>query len=117
LTENSYQYVPIYESERSAKNMWQDYRVFPDRVELRCWILLRTIVIPAADIVDVEVRSRAVFNLKHWYALKIDWAGIFSHVEIRRKSGLFKHIIFTPDNPAYFVAACKSIMKSPCASI
>jgi hypothetical protein len=91
--------------------MWQDYRVFPDRVELRCWMGLRTIVIPAQDILDVEVRSRAIFSLKHWYALKIDWADLFSHVEIHRKSGLLKHIKFTPDNPADFVAACKSIMK------
>jgi hypothetical protein len=92
--------------------MWQDYRVFPDRVELRSWILLRTLVIPAEDIVDVEVESPGPFNSKHWYAVKIDWADFFSHVEIHRKSGLFKHIIFTPDNPAHFVAACKSIMKS-----
>jgi hypothetical protein len=91
--------------------MWQDYRIFPDRVELRCWVLLRTLVIQAEDIVDVAVESSALFNFKHWYAFKIDWADLFSHVEIHRKSGLLKYIKFTPDNPAYFVAACKSIMK------
>ena len=73
---------------------------------------MRTLVIPAEDIVDVEVESRAAFNSRHWYAFKIDWADLFSHVEIHRKSGLLKHIKFTPDNPAHFVAACKSIMKS-----
>ena len=72
---------------------------------------LRTLVILAQDILDVEVRSRVIFSLKHWYALKIDWADLFSHVEIHRKSGLFGYIKFTPDNPADFVAACKSIMK------
>jgi hypothetical protein len=91
--------------------MWQDYSVFPDRVELRCWMGLRTLVILAQDILDVEVLSRAIFSLKHWYALKIDWADLFSHVAIHRKSGLFRYIKFTPDNPADFVAACKSIMK------
>ena len=108
---NSPHPFPIYVSQRSAKNMWQDYRVFPDRVELRSWILLRTLVIPAEDIVDVEVESPGPFNSKHWYAVKIDWADFFSHVEIHRKSGLLKHIKFTPDNPAHFVATCKSIMK------
>jgi hypothetical protein len=92
--------------------MWQDYQVFPDRVELRCWILLRKLVIPAEDIVDVEVESWALRSPRHWYALKIDWTDFFSHVEIHRKSGLLKYIKFTPDNPAHFVAACKSIMKS-----
>jgi hypothetical protein len=92
--------------------MWQDYQVFPDRVELRCWILLRKLVIPAKDIVDIEVERPAALGLKHWYAFKIDWADLFSHVVIHRRSGLLKHIKFTPDNPAHFAAACKSIMKS-----
>lgn len=109
---------PIYVSEKSVKSLWQDYRVFPDRVELRCWMLLRKFVIPAEDLLDVEVRppfsirdiSREKVRLKmHWWALKLDWSDFCEHVEIHRKSGVFKYIRFTPDNPARFVSACKSI--------
>jgi hypothetical protein len=108
---------PIYVSERSARNLWQDYRVFPDRVELQCWMLLRTFVIPAEDILDVEVRpplsirdiSPEKVRLKrHWWALKLDWSDFCEHVEIHRKSGVLKYIRFTPDDPESFVAACTS---------
>ncbi len=106
----------IYVSEKSAKNMWQDYRVFPDRIELRCWMLLRRFVIPAEDILNVEVRPpisvRDILAGKvkvPWRALKVDWSDFCEHVEIHRKSGTFKHIRFTPDDPTKFVAACKSM--------
>lgn len=114
---SSFQNLPIYVSEKSAKNFWQDYRVFVDRVELRCWITLSKFVIPAEDILDVNVRQRFSFgdlfggkiSIRCW-VLKLDWSDLCEHVEIHRKSGLFKYLRFTPDNPASFVAACKSIM-------
>ncbi len=109
---NSPNPFPIYVSQRSAKNMWQDYSVFPDRIELRCWMLFRTLVIPAEEILGVEVRKPGLFWAVRWVALKLDWADLFEHVEIHRKSGLFRYIKLTPDNPADFVAACRSIMKS-----
>ncbi len=109
---------PIYVSEKSPKNLWQDYRVFPDRIELRCWILLRRFVIPAEDILDVEVRPRlsvgdiATENFRqkrYWWALKLDWSDFCEHVEVHKKSGLFKYLRFTPHDPMKFVSACKSI--------
>lgn len=108
--------LPIYVSEKSAKNLWQDYRVFSDRVELRCWALFSRFVIPADEILGVEVRPPFrigdIFEGKlklTWWVLKLDWADLFEHVAIHRKSGLFKRLRFTPDNPAFFVAACNSI--------
>ena len=59
---SSFHDSPIYVSEKSAKNFWQDYRVFPDRVELRCWMLFSRFVIPAEDILDVKVRPRFSFR-------------------------------------------------------
>jgi hypothetical protein len=109
---------PIYVSEKSAKNWWQRYQVFPDRIELRCRYWLKTLVIPAEDIIDVEVRppfsirdfSTEKARLKmHRWTLKLDWSDFCEHVEIHRKSGVFKYIRFTPDDPTKFVSACKSI--------
>ena len=106
---------PIYVSEKSAKNFWQDYRVFADRIELRCWIVLRTFVIRAEDIVEVKVRP--AFSLRedikfNWWTLKLDWSDLCEHVEIHRRTGWFKYLRITPDNPTNFVAACRSL-KSP----
>jgi hypothetical protein len=116
----SFQGSPIYVSKKSAKNFWQDYRIFPDRIELRCWVLFTTFIIPAEEILDVEVRPPFsigdIFrgNVKmHWWGLKLDWADICEHVEIHRKAGLFKYIRFSPDNPVNFVAACKNVVGGP----
>jgi hypothetical protein len=108
---------PIYVSEKSAKNFWQDYRVFPDRIELRCWVVPKTFVIRAEDIVDIEInppfslidllRGKIKLNL----ALKLDWSDLCEHVEIHRKTGWFKYLRITPDNPANFVAACRSMKQ------
>lgn len=113
---SQYSDSPIYVSEKSVKNLWQDYRVFSDRIELRCWMLFRTFVIPAEDILDVEVRPplsvHDIFAGKvkvRWRALKVDWSDFCEHVEIHRKSGTFKHIRFSPDNPEKMASACKSI--------
>lgn len=118
MTAIAFNSVPIYVSERCAKNMWQDYRVYPEGVELRTRLLFRTFIIPAEDILDVKVVPGgfwwALFHAaerSYWFALKIDWADHCEHVWLHRKSGRFKNIRFTPDDPARFVAACRSIMK------
>ena len=48
---------PLYVSKRSFKNLWQEYRIYPDRIELQCWIALHTLKIPVRDIVDIQIRS------------------------------------------------------------
>jgi hypothetical protein len=103
--------VPIYVSEKSAKNMWQDYRVYPDRIQLRCWFLLSTFAIPLDDIVEVRISRRGLLGLTCWWGLKLDWADLFEHVQLHRKTGLFRWLRFTPDNPERFVAACQSVMR------
>ena len=112
---SSFNDSPIYVSEKSAKNLWQDYRVFPDRIELRCWIVLRTFVIRAEDIADVKVRPPFSLvdlirgKIKFHMGLKLDLADLYEHVEIHRRTGLFEYLRITPDNPANFVAACRSL--------
>ena len=107
----------VYTSERSLRNLWQEYRIYEDRLELKSWLLFRTLVIPLADILSIEVRPRFVMldlhrgkSLAYALAMKIDLSDLYKHVAIHRKSGLMKHIRITPNNPAEFVEICKTIM-------
>ncbi|HXF11436.1 MAG TPA: hypothetical protein VN625_11675 [Desulfuromonadaceae bacterium] len=102
---------PIYRSRRRAASLWQEYRIFPNRIELQAIALLRTLIIPANEIVSIEVRPPVFRNLKRGvtWGTKLDLADLYEHVLIRRKKGIFKTIAFTPDNPTQFVQITKSI--------
>ena len=108
---------PLYESRRMFRNLWQRYRVYADRIELRSCV--GTKVIPADDILDVEVRPAGVIGdlfrgkgLAYSLALKIELADFCRHVAIHRRSGWIKYVRFTPDDLDEFVRVCKSIMKN-----
>ena len=103
--------TPIYISKRTAKNLWQEYRIFRDRIELQCWIALHTLVIPAGEIVKTEVRPSFFSGRKGFtWGVKIDNCDLCRHVLLTKKSGLFKRIAFSPDDPEKFVAMCQSIL-------
>lgn len=109
---------PIYMSPRSSKSFWQEYRIYPDRIELQCKVALHTLVIPANEILDIQIRPPLVFadlfrgkGFVYAFPLKIDSADTCRHVAIKRKTGFMKHIRFTPDDPDKFVEACKSIIE------
>lgn len=107
---------PICESARSGKNLWQSYRVYPDRVELSCWALFTTFVIPADQIREVEVLPptlRAPLRQALRASLKLDLTDFFTHVMLLRSSGLFKTLAFTPDDPEAFAAAIAKIKRAP----
>jgi len=108
---------PIYVSRRTPASLWQEYRIFSDRVELQSRLLFHTFVIPANEILAIEVRPPLVGadifrgkGFRYIWALKIDNADFYRHVAIQRKSGFMKRIRFTPDNPEEFVRVCQSIM-------
>lgn len=83
---------------------WQ-YRVYPDRLELQSWFLCLTFVIPANEILGLEVRPPGIIG-----GIKLDNCNFCRHVRIRRKSGrLFKYIGFTPDDPEKFAGFCDNI--------
>ncbi len=97
---------PVTISKRSFKNLWQDYRVYSDRIELRAWVVLHTFVIPFQDLRAITVRRAGSTGLA--LALKLDLADLYPHIAIERKTGLFKDIRFTPDDPEMFLSTVKS---------
>ncbi len=109
--------TPLYKSKRTAKSLWQEYRIYDDRIELQSWILIHTISIPITDVLQIEVRPRLViadlFRGKRFvysvFPLEIDLADSWPHVAVTRRA-LFKYIRFSPDDPEKFVEICKSIL-------
>ena len=103
--------TPLYMSKRMGKNLWQEYRIYRDRLELQVWPLFRTIVVPADAIQAVEVRPSAFVGWKGvtWWGIKIDNCDLCRHVLLTKKRGLLKGIGFSPDEPEKFVEICKSI--------
>jgi hypothetical protein len=105
--------TPIYASKRTPKSLWQEYRIYGDRLELQSWFLLHTVVIPANEIQTVEVRPSIFCGSKGiTWGVKIDNCDLNRHVLLTRKSGFLSRIGFSPDNPENFVEVCKSIMSA-----
>ena len=102
---------PIYISRRTGKNLWQEYRIYRDRLELQSWFLFHTVVVPAGEIQAVEVRPSILSGRKGiTWGVKIDNCDLCQHVLLTKKSGWFKRIGFTPDDPDKFMAECRSIV-------
>jgi hypothetical protein len=115
--------TPLYASKRTAKSLWQQYRIYRDRIELQSWILLHTVVLPIDEIQAVKLRPPVVGvlmgltsgikrDLGDMWGIKIDFCDLCRHVLLRKKSGLFNAIGFSPDEPEKFVEICKSILPS-----
>ncbi len=102
---------PIYVSASKAAGLWQEYRIYGDRVEFDTHLGL--MVIPFEHIERVEVSESEIegllkgdLHLKGFRpALKLDWANFAEHVVLDKTEGLVKRVLFTPEDPAAFKAA------------
>jgi hypothetical protein len=103
---------PLYTSKRTLKSLGQEYRIYPDRLELQCWLFLfHPIIIPVGEVQAVEVRPSVFGGLKGvTMGIKLDFCDLCRHVLLKRKHGLFRSIGFSPDEPGRFVEHCRSIM-------
>jgi len=108
---------PRYTSKRSWRSLWQQYRIYTDRLDLPSF--LRTRVIPFDDIVNIEVRPPLVVgdlfrgkSLRYCWVLKLDMADLCRHVALHRKSGIMKRLRFSPDDPEEFVRECMVAMNA-----
>jgi len=91
----------IYESKGTPRSLWNNYRIFNDRIELQFRPFFTKIIIPRDTFVKVDVYKPPVIRTVFW-ALKLDLADLYNHVGIERNDGFFKKIHFTPLNPNEF---------------
>jgi hypothetical protein len=103
--------APLYTSPSSIKSLWQEYRVYEDRVEFGT--LFGRMVVPLehverADVSESEVKGllKGDLHLKGFRpALKLDWANFTEHVVLDKKEGRIRRVLFTPNDPRAFCAA------------
>lgn len=100
--------TPLYTSPCTLRSLWQEYRIYDDRVEFHT--LFGTMRVPFEEIESVEVLDsdvagllRGDLRLKNFRpALKLDWANFVEHLVLDKTGGFLQRILFTPDNPAMF---------------
>jgi hypothetical protein len=103
--------IPLYTSKRTAKSLWQEYRIYPDHLELQAWVLFHTIILPCDNIQTIEICPEGWRGFKGMtLGVKIDNCDLCRHVLLTKKTGLFKGISFTPDDPGKFVEVCISVL-------
>lgn len=110
--------TPVYESPSSLKTLWQDYRVYADRLEFGTLFGHWTIPFSEVDQIEVhEAMLQALVNgrldLTHFpFGVKLDMADITEHVALDRNTGLAKRVLFSPEDPAAFVHAAKAALAA-----
>lgn len=111
--------TPLYVSPPSPKSLWQEYRVRPDGIELRSFIVGHTFL-PWDEILSVSVRPplvladlfRSDVTFHRLIAVKLDLADLSRHVAVERRHGLFGQYRFVPDDPDAFVAAVEAARQA-----
>ena len=108
----------LYVSKSTAKSLWQEYRIYADRVEFETH--LGTVVIPFEQIETVEVQEsdvngllRGDLKLRNFRpALKIDWANFQEHVVLDKTEGWCRRFLFTPENPTEFKEVLENKLRA-----
>lgn len=103
--------TPLYVSKPTAKSLWQEYRLYPDRLELDMH-LWGPIVVPLADVKAVAERPPlVVLDLLRGDAtlsealrtIKIDLADLHRHVTIEKDTGVWRQFRLTPEDNGEFI--------------
>ena len=101
----------VYTSKSSVKSLWQEYRIYEDRLEFGT--LFGQLTIPFEQVESVEVSEsdlkgllKGDLKLKGFRpALKLDWANFVEHVVLDKSAGFVRRVLFTPDDPEAFKSA------------
>ena len=107
---------PIYTSLSTVKNLWQEYRIYENRLEFDTH--LGNMKIPFSHIEQISISESDVqgllkgdLHLKNFRpALKMDWANFLEHVVLDKSEGLIRRVLFTPDNPEAFKSALEEAL-------
>lgn len=104
--------TPLYQSAPTKKSMGNTYTIYSDRIELACRFpfITKTLVIKKEDLILIDTYKPPVIRTT-FRALKLDLADLKEHVGIKRKSGFFKQLRFTPENPKAFVLKVREIFN------
>ncbi len=106
----------IYTSPSTGKSLWQEYRIYDDRVEFDTHFGMMTI--PFAHIESVVVSESEVDGLLKGDlhlegfrpALKLDWANFVEHVVLDKSEGYIRRVLFTPDDGEAFKSALEGAL-------
>ena len=98
----------VYTSKTSVKSLWQEYRIYEDRLEFST--LFGQLTIPFEQVESVEVSEsdlkgllKGDLKLKGFRpALKLDWANFVEHVVLDKSAGFVRRVLFTPEDPEAF---------------
>jgi hypothetical protein len=100
--------TPIYTSRSTVRSIWQEYRIYEDRLEFDTHLGKLTVPFDHIERVEVsesEVRGllRGDLHLTNFRpAVKIDWANFVEHVVVDKQEGTIRRLLFTPDDvPAF----------------
>ncbi len=108
--------TPIYTSGSTVKSLWQEYRIYDDRVEFDT--LFGRMTVPFDHVEQVVVSESEVeglfkgdLHLKNFRpALKLDWANFVEHVVLDKGEGRVRRLLFTPDDPEAFKSALEDAL-------
>lgn len=107
---------PIYISKCTVKSLWQEYRIYDNRVEFDTIYGKMTVPFECIESVYVsesEVKGllRGDLHLKNFRpALKLDWANFIEHVVLDKSEGWVHRLLFTPDDPEAFKNALEKAL-------
>ena len=99
---------PVYTSRSTVRSLWQEYRIYDNRVEFATKFGLMVVPfehIEQVDAVESDVQGllRGNLKLKNFRpALKLDWANFLEHIVLDKSEGYIRRILFTPDDPLRF---------------
>jgi hypothetical protein len=108
--------TPVFTSRSTVKSLWQEYRIYDDRVEFDTHFGLMTVPFDHVERVEVsesEVKGlmRGDLHLTGFRpALKLDWANFLEHVVLDKSEGYVRRVLITPDDPEAFKQAMEDAL-------
>lgn len=108
--------TPLYASKSTVRSLWQEYRIYGDRVEFDTKFGMMTVPfdhIESVEISESEVKGllRGDLHLEGFRpALKLDWANFVEHVVLDKREGYVRRLLFTPDDLGAFKEALEEAL-------